>query len=72
MFRPTGLEGSYTNIPNIIIEQLTDPSQIVFSLLHRSRASNMSRLPARFAENDAALAEVLLEGESRAEYFDGR
>jgi len=31
----------------------------------------MSRLPASSAENDTALAEVL-EGESRAEYFDGR
>ena len=68
MFRLTGLEGSYTNIPNIIIEQLTDPSQIVFSLIHRSRASKMSRLTAQTATNGAARTGIL-EGESRAEHF---
>ena len=71
MFCLTGLEGSYTNISNTIIEQLTDPSQIVFSLIHRSRASKMSRLTAQTAKNGAARTEIL-EGESRAEYFDGR
>ena len=68
MFRLTGLEGSYTNIPNIIIEQLKDPSQIVFSLIHRSRASKMSRLTAQTAHSGAAHASIL-EGESRAELF---